>query len=203
MSKDNRVGLMGGSFDPIHLGHIQIAEQAKNALDLDTVLFIPSGRPPHKAQLGANAVQRLEMTRLAVKDFAWARASDVEVFRQGTIYTVDTLSVLKEQMQDASLYYIIGADTLLDLVNWRNVAKVCTMCSFVCVRRPGVDEALVEQTALYMQEKFGVKVDLVSASGPDLSSTDVRGSIAAGLTTNGMLPESVQFYIDRENLYRI
>ena len=128
MSSKTRVGLMGGSFDPIHLGHIAIAGEARDALQLSHVLFLPSGRPPHKAHLGASPAQRLEMTRLAVEPLPWAQASDVEVCRQGTIYTVDTLQILSSQHPEAAFYYIIGADTLLDLPNWRNTQKVCTLC---------------------------------------------------------------------------
>ena len=143
MSSKTRVGLMGGSFDPIHLGHIAIAREARDALQLSHVLFLPSGRPPHKAHLGASPAQRLEMTRLAVEPLPWAQASDVEVCRQGTIYTVDTLQILSSQHPEAAFYYIIGADTLLDLPNWRNTQKVCTLCRFICLHRPGVaDEAI-------------------------------------------------------------
>ena len=139
MSRNLRVGLMGGSFDPIHIGHVRIASEARKALDLDRVLFLPSGRPPHKAHLGASAAQRLEMTKLATQGLPWAEASDIEVFREGTIYTVDTLTILTAQHPETDFYYIIGADTLLDLPNWRNTKKVCTMCRFICVRRPGID----------------------------------------------------------------
>ena len=97
MSRNLRVGLMGGSFDPIHIGHVRIASEARKALDLDRVLFLPSGRPPHKAHLGASAAQRLEMTKLATQGLPWAEASDIEVFREGTIYTVDTLTILTAQ----------------------------------------------------------------------------------------------------------
>ena len=138
MSRNLRVGLMGGSFDPIHIGHVRIASEARKALDLDRVLFLPSGRPPHEAHLGASAAQRLEMTKLATQGLPWAEASDIEVFREGTIYTVDTLTILTAQHPETDFYYIIGADTLLDLPNWRNTKKVCTMCRFICVRRASI-----------------------------------------------------------------
>ena len=96
MSRNLRVGLMGGSFDPIHIGHVRIASEARKALDLDRVLFLPSGRPPHEAHLGASAAQRLEMTKLATQGLPWAEASDIEVFREGTIYTVDTLTTIRK-----------------------------------------------------------------------------------------------------------
>ena len=202
MSQNHRIGLMGGSFDPIHLGHIAIAEEARNALDLQSVLFIPSGRPPHKAHLGASAQQRLEMTRLAVLDLPWARACDVEVFREGIIYTVDTLQILSAQHPLADFYYIIGADTLLDLPNWRNTQKVCTMCSFICVHRPGIALDEVNRALEQMRAVYRARIHLISATGPDVSSTEIRRRILEGCSTREQLPEAVRSYIDRENLYR-
>ena len=202
MNRNAAIGLMGGSFDPIHLGHIEIAKQAKDALKLDQVWFIPSGRPPHKAQLGASAAQRLEMTRLAVEELSWARECDIEVFREGTIYTVDTLGMLTERYPQARFYYIIGADTLVDLPNWRNTQKVCTMCEFICLKRPGIDEETVQRAKQRMITDYGKQVFLIDVSGPDISSTMIRKCISEGSSTQHLLPPSVRDYIDRENLYR-
>lgn len=203
MSSKTRVGLMGGSFDPIHLGHITIAGEARDALQLSHVLFLPSGRPPHKAHLGASPAQRLEMTRLAVEPLPWAQASDVEVCRQGTIYTVDTLQILSSQHPEAAFYYIIGADTLLDLPNWRNTQKVCTLCRFICLHRPGVADEAIGTALEDLHSRYGAQVHLVPASGPDISSTEVRRRVARGQSTEGLLPGAVRAYIDRENLYRL
>lgn len=203
MSSKTRVGLMGGSFDPIHLGHIAIAREARDALQLSHVLFLPSGRPPHKAHLGASPAQRLEMTHLAVEPLPWAQASDVEVCRQGTIYTVDTLQILSSQHPEAAFYYIIGADTLLDLPNWRNTQKVCTLCRFICLHRPGVADEAIGTALEDLRSRYGAQVHLVPASGPDISSTEVRRRVARGQSTEGLLPGAVRAYIDRENLYRL
>lgn len=203
MSSKTRVGLMGGSFDPIHLGHIAIAGEARDALQLSHVLFLPSGRPPHKAHLGASPAQRLEMTRLAVEPLPWAQASDVEVCRQGTIYTVDTLQILSSQHPEAAFYYIIGADTLLDLPNWRNTQKVCTLCRFICLHRPGVADEAIGMALKDLRSRYGAQVHLVPASGPDISSTEIRRRVARGQSTEGLLPGAVRAYIDRENLYRL
>ena len=203
MSSKTRVGLMGGSFDPIHLGHIAIAGEARDALQLSHVLFLPSGRPPHKAHLGASPAQRLEMTRLAVEPLPWAQASDVEVCRQGTIYTVDTLQILSSQHPEAAFYYIIGADTLLDLPNWRNTQKVCTLCRFICLHRPGVADEAIGTALEDLRSRYDAQVHLVPASGPDISSTEVRRRVARGQSTEGLLPGAVRAYIDRENLYRL
>ena len=165
--------------------------------------FLPSGRPPHKAHLGASPAQRLEMTRLAVEPLPWAQASDVEVCRQGTIYTVDTLQILSSQHPEAAFYYIIGADTLLDLPNWRNTQKVCTLCRFICLHRPGVADEAIGTALEDLRSRYGAQVHLVPASGPDISSTEIRRRVARGQSTEGLLPGAVRAYIDRENLYRL
>ena len=202
MKKNVAIGLMGGSFDPIHLGHIEIAKQAKDAMKLDQVWFIPSGRPPHKAHLGAAAAQRLEMTRLAIAELAWASSCDIEVFREGTIYTVDTLGLLTAQYPETTFCYIIGADTLVDLPNWRSPEKVCRLCEFICIKRPGIDDATVQRAMQRMETEYGKRIYLIDVSGPDISSTEIRNALAAGENTQAMLPEAVRNYIDRENLYR-
>ena len=202
MNRNIAIGLMGGSFDPIHLGHVEVARQAKEAMKLDQVWFIPTGRPPHKAHLGADAAQRLHMTSLALQGLDWAKVCDIEVFRQGTIYTVDTLGILTAQYPDAVFYYIIGADTLVDLPNWRNTQKVCTMCEFICIKRPGIDEDTVQQAKLRMMTDYGKHIYLIDVSGPDLSSTAIRGAIVQEKDTRTMLHDAVRNYIDRENLYR-
>ena len=202
MKRNVAIGLMGGSFDPIHLGHIEIAKQAKDAMKLEQVWFIPSGRPPHKAHLGAAAAQRLEMTRLAIEELAWASPCDIEVFREGTIYTVDTLGLLTAQYPETTFYYIIGADTLVDLPNWRSPEKVCSLCEFICIKRPGIDDATVQRAMQRMETEYGKRIYLIDVSGPDISSTEIRNALAAGENTQAMLPEAVRDYIDRENLYR-
>mgnify|MGYP001097560417 FL=1 len=124
MSRNLRVGLMGGSFDPIHIGHVRIASEARKALDLDRVLFLPSGRPPHKAHLGASAAQRLEMTKLATQGLPWAEASDIELHHTGKSYTSDTLRMLHQQYPDAELWLLMGTDMFLSLQDWREPQEI-------------------------------------------------------------------------------
>ena len=197
----SNIGLMGGSFDPIHLGHIEIAKAAKNAFGIEKVLFLPSGRPPHKANLGAGAKERLEMTILATSLYPWAEACDIEVFREGTIYTVDTLSLLKKQYPDTEFVYFIGADTLLDLKNWKNTEKVATLCSFACVRRPGITDATMEREKALLWERYRANVTFVDATGPEISSTEIRERVKNGLSTETMLDPLVRKYIDEKKLY--
>ena len=133
-----RIGIMGGSFNPIHDRHIEIAACAKREQKLDRVIFLPAGNPPHKHDGLADAEYRYEMTRLAVSGIPGFTASRMEIDREGVTYTVDTLTRLQKQMPGAELYYLIGEDTLFDLRNWRRPEKVFTLCRFlVCSRETG------------------------------------------------------------------
>ena len=130
-----RIGIMGGSFNPIHDRHMEIAACAKREHKLDRVIFLPAGNPPHKHEGLADAEYRFEMTRLAVSGMQGFSVSRMEIDREGVTYTVDTLTRLQKQMPGAELYYLIGEDTLFDLPNWRRPDKVFTLCRFlVCSR---------------------------------------------------------------------
>ena len=130
-----RIGIMGGSFNPIHDRHMEIAACAKREHKLDRVIFLPAGNPPHKHERLADAEYRFEMTRLAVSGMQGFSVSRMEIDREGVTYTVDTLTRLQKQMPGADLFYLIGEDTLFDLPNWRRPDKVFTLCRFlVCSR---------------------------------------------------------------------
>ena len=200
-----RIGMFGGTFNPPHNGHVTMARAAVNQLGLDKLLIVPDCVPPHKPlPSGVTARQRYDMAALMAASVGrMAEASDIEVFREGTIYTVDTLTILTAQHPETDFYYIIGADTLLDLPNWRNTKKVCTMCRFICVRRPGIDSRRMEETLERLHAECDANVEMVNAFGPDISSTEIRNRIRSGEPTDGLLPEAVRVYIDREKLYRL
>ena len=200
-----RIGMFGGTFNPPHNGHVTMARAAVNQLGLDKLLIVPDCVPPHKPlPSGVTARQRYDMAALMAASVGrMAEASDIEVFREGTIYTVDTLTILTAQHPETDFYYIIGADTLLDLPNWRNTKKVCTMCRFICVRRPGIDSCRMEETLERLHAECDANVEMVNAFGPDISSTEIRNRIRSGEPTDGLLPEAVRVYIDREKLYRL
>lgn len=197
-----RIGLMGGSFDPIHLGHVAIAKAAYQTAKLDYVSFLPSGNPPHKHALGATALQRLEMTKLALLDEPWARAMDIEVNREGVIYTVDTLTLLKQRLPDAQLYYIIGADTLLELPHWRMPEKVCKLCAFLAADRPGIPDERQIDAIQTLRRELGAQITLLPFDEVDISSTEIRKRLKEDLSTDGLLHPRVRAYIDQNALYR-
>lgn len=196
-----RIGIMGGTFDPIHNAHLHIANAARQALRLDPVLFIPVGDPPHKA-MDASAQDRLEMVRLAVADLPWAKACDMEVYRKGRTYSVDTLTLLHEQYSGAKLFYIVGTDALRDMTLWKDAKRAMTLCEVVAVERGGLIGEDIHAYAENAREQIGAVVHLVAAKPMEASSTDVRIRFADGKPIEDLLPETVAAYIAERGLYR-
>ena len=181
-----RIGIMGGSFNPIHERHVEMAQCAMKEYKLDRVIFLPTGNPPHKHEELAEASHRYEMTRLAIFGLPGMEPSRMELEREGTIYTVDTLTLMKKRMGDAQLFYMIGEDTMVDLPNWRKPDKVFSLCQFiVCCRsteepkRHPVYEELLQR---------GAKLRFLSLPPRDVSSTAIRKALAAGEEPVGLSP---------------
>ncbi len=195
-----RVGIMGGTFNPIHNGHIFIADAARRAVRLERVLFIPAGNPPHKHGL-ADAEARFAMTALALEGLDWAEASRLETDRAGTIYTVDTLGLLSEAYPGAELFVIVGADTLRDMPTWRDAPRAMRLCELVAVTRPGFDEEAFIAAERTAREQTGARVTPVHADSPDISSSSIRGRVAAGRDIAELVPAKVAEYIAKEGLY--
>ena len=195
-----KLGILGGTLDPVHNGHIQIAIAAMELLGLDGVMLMPAGDPPHKRHI-TDKRDRLEMVRLAAATHPRLSASDMEVRRGGITYTVDTLSALSVERPDVEWTYIIGADTLNTLDTWREFGRVARLCSFAAVGRPGSDGELARLRANAISACYGTRVDLLSAAGPDLSSTQLRERVAKGEDIRGSVPGSVADYIRDHGLY--
>lgn len=193
-----RIGIMGGSFNPIHDRHLEMALSAKREFKLERILFLPTGNPPHKREGLEDAQHRFEMTRLAVQGMAGCTASRMEIDREGVIYTVDTLTRLQKQMPNASFDYIIGEDTLLDLPNWRKPDKVFQLCRFlVCCRTTENVEKLPIVKEL---EKRGATFAFMKLPPSPVSSTEIRRKLASGETVDE-IPPQVQEYIRIMGLY--
>lgn len=195
-----RIGLMGGSFNPIHCGHINLARAALGGGYVDHVLFLPTGNPPHKHEGLADKQDRLAMTRLAVEGEEGMSVCADEVERGGVIYTVDTLRRLRGRMPGCHFAYLIGADTLRVLGSWRRIDEVITLCSFLAVMRPGEDEAQMQRAAESWRGR-GAQIALLPARQMEVSSTQIRERVAAGLPLAGLTPEPVERYIRAHGLY--
>lgn len=198
-----RIGVMGGSFDPIHYGHLVLAEEVRQHFGLARVIFIPVGKAPHKPYFQmAEDHQRYEMVRLAISNNPFFEVSRIEMDSEDTSYTVHTLEKLKVHFGDeAELYFITGADTLLDLENWYKVERVLQLCTFVGATRPGyVSEALTEK-AKWLTETYAAHIELIAIPGLAISSTEIRERIQKGITVKYLLPDVVEAYILQEGLY--
>jgi nicotinate-nucleotide adenylyltransferase len=215
-----RLGILGGTFNPIHYGHLAAAEEVRNRLKLDRILFIPSSLPPHKLEEDVpSAVQRMDMVRLATGDNPSFEPSDIEIKRGGRSYTIDTIEALRRVYPDTELYFITGLDSFLEIQTWHEWDRILTLCGFVVLSRPGyrfADLAKIDFMRSTAKELDGLdRGDLRQAmvrSGVftvyletiplyDISSTDIRGRVKAGDSIKYLLPDAVETYIIKNKLY--
>ena len=194
------IGLMGGSFNPIHCGHVALARAALESGRVERVLFLPTGNPPHKKEGLADKLDRLRMGELAVEHEAGMAVCREEIDRDGVIYTVDTLAALKRKMPDCTLTYLIGADTLRALGTWRRVETVIERCKFLVMMREGeTREEVIRLAGLWTQR--GAQIDFLDARKMDISSTQIREQIQKGLPFERFVPQAVADYIHEHGLY--
>lgn len=188
---------MGGTFDPIHTGHLVAAETALEEAGLDEVWFMPANIPPHKPNTPlASPDQRLEMVSLAIDSHPSYRAVDVELTRGGTSYTYDTVTRLQQLYPDHRFHYIIGADMVMYLPKWHQIEKLSEMVTFLGVGRPGFD---IDLEALPSHLRSRIK--LMTMPAMEISSTDIRERIRNGRSIRYRVPESVRLYIERSGIY--
>ena len=194
------IGLMGGSFNPIHCGHVALARAALESGRVERVLFLPTGNPPHKKEGLADKFDRLRMVELAVEHEAGMAVCREEIDRDGVIYPVDTLAALKRKMPDCTLTYLIGADTLRALGTWRRVETVIERCKFLVMMREGeTREEVIRLAGLWTQR--GAQIDFLDARKMDISSTQIREQIQKGLPFERLVPQAVADYIHEHGLY--
>jgi nicotinate-nucleotide adenylyltransferase len=201
-----RVGILGGTFDPVHYGHLVIAEEVYAALKLAEMVFVPSGQPPHKLNEVITAAQhRLAMLELAIASNPHFSISLVELDRPGPSYTVDTLRLLRKQWgEQTAIYFLIGWDSLEELLTWHDAVGMLKQLNYlVAVRRPGYNEAGGYRDWLESRSP-GIKQRLLVVEAPqlDISSTDLRLRVAEGRPIKYQTPESVEQYIRQYGLYR-
>jgi len=194
-----RVGVLGGTFDPIHMGHVEVAKAAMECARLDRVLFVPSAQPPHRAAAEASAEDRLAMSRLAVDGDSRLEVSDVEVKRGGKSYTVDTLQELHRSLPDDELFLILGWDAARLFRTWHQPEGVSALASFVIVGRPGMPPPKQADLKLAGLDPDRVVVCLLPT--PDISGSELRRAIAAGKSVAGKLPPAVERYIAAHHVY--
>jgi nicotinate-nucleotide adenylyltransferase len=201
-----RVGLLGGTFDPIHFGHLVIAEEVRTVLHLAEMVFVPAGHPPHKpGRIVTEAQHRLAMLELAIASNPHFTISLVDLERPGPSYTVETLQVLRQQWgAQTAIYFVIGGDSLEDLLAWYDPAGILQqLTALVAVQRPGYEEAAGYRDTLEARLP-GIKQRLIMVQAPqlDISATDLRRRVAEGRPIKYQTPEAVERYIIEYGLYR-
>ncbi|HVS49917.1 MAG TPA: nicotinate-nucleotide adenylyltransferase [Candidatus Dormibacteraeota bacterium] len=196
----SRIGVLGGTFDPIHLGHLAAAKAALDCAHLDRVLFVPSGRPPHRPAALAPEADRLAMVRFATQDEPRFEVSDMEIKRGGLSYTADTVEELHRAHPDDELFLILGWDAARLFRTWHEPDHVASLASFVILGRPGTRPPTSSEIAALglpperLLECFG--------GTPDISGSALRGEIAAGRPVTGKVPAAIERYIAERHLYR-
>lgn len=202
-NKKKKYGIMGGTFDPIHTGHLVVADEVRNKFNLDKVIFMPTGDPPHKSnKLVSSGEKRYEMTLLATITNPYFEISRLELDREGITYTVDTMIELKKRYkEDVELFFITGADSLLELHEWKDSEKILDLCKIVAATRPGYDLCDMEGRLKELNELHKDKINTIVTPGLQISSTDIRNRVKNDLSIKYLLPESVEIYIKKYKLY--
>ena len=217
-----RVGIFGGTFNPIHYGHLRTAEEVRILLGFEKILFIPSGTPPLKTRDISSALHRYEMVRLAILDNPFFEISDIEVKRRGKSYTVKTIEELQASYQDRKFYLILGIDAFLDLPNWRDPDRLVELTDFVIISRPGFRFADLRSSPYLKRRDHSIlgRIDdtemdshsIVLRSGKEglllrttplgISATYLRECIKQGESVKYLLPAKVQSFIIRNKLFK-
>jgi len=198
-----RLGVMGGTFDPIHYGHLLAAEMARSAFQLEKVLFIPTGEPPHKTDMPVSAAKwRYEMVGLAIEDNPDFELSALELQRTGFSYTFDTLSILRELYPEYELFFITGSDAFRDIFTWYKVDEIFELASFIGVARPNFEATGFLQQVENEHPEIQGKLFSLEIPALAISSSDLRKRVSMGQPIRYLLPESVRLFIQDRNLYR-
>ncbi|NLW70047.1 MAG: nicotinate (nicotinamide) nucleotide adenylyltransferase [Eubacteriaceae bacterium] len=195
-----KIGIFGGSFNPIHNGHLQLCNYAKTALDIDRLILIPTGDNPIKGKLAVPREDRLNMTRLAAAEGGW-EVSEIEIARPGVSYTIDTINELKKTLP-GDYYFITGSDILFQLRKWKRIEELVKQTRFAIAARRGVDNSLMLREAEELNAKLGMGIILLEDYLiEEISSTKIRELIAAGESWEKFLPPAVAEYIWERGLY--
>ncbi|HPX03480.1 MAG TPA: nicotinate-nucleotide adenylyltransferase [Synergistaceae bacterium] len=199
-SCQRRIGIMGGTFDPIHYGHLRAADEAHAAFGLSEVIFVPTGQPPHKAGERVSSVEdRYMMTVLATVDCPYFSVSRIEIDKTGKSYTIDTLRQLKSmpEYRDTEFYFITGLDAVLDIVSWKNPEEIMSLCKFVAVSRYGYTHSRMQELPEDLRSAIiPLEIPLLA-----ISSTGLRERVRMNRSIRFLVPPSVEHFIRKKSLY--
>lgn len=202
MKNGKKIGILGGTFNPIHCGHLYLAESAMKAASLDEVLFIPSGLSYMKNQREIlSPVDRMEMVKLAIRDYPNFNTSSIEINKVGNSYSYETILELKEQYRDVEFFFLTGADTLFSMERWKNPDIIFREVAILAAYRIGVSLEALQQQISYLQGKYAANIHLTAITHVDISSTDIRQLIKRGDSIHGLVPSAVECYIKQHHFY--
>ncbi len=202
MKKNSKIGVLGGTFNPVHIAHLMVAESAGEYLDLEKVIFVPSGCSYMKADIQMpEAGVRYEMTRLAVTDNPLFTVSDIEIRRIGNTYTYETVEQLTSVYPDKEIVFIVGADTLFAMDTWMYPERIFRAASIAAAIRNDKSRQEIKAQIAYLAEKYQADICLLPITNIEISSRDIRARIIAGQSVRYMLPEAVRVYILNHNIY--
>lgn len=197
-----KIGIMGGTFNPIHNGHLLIGDYAKKQFGLDEVVYIPNGKPAYKSiDIDISPENRYDMVKLAIENMDGFTVSDLEIKRDGITYTIDTIKELKKFYKDADLYFIVGEDSLFNLEDWKNYRELFKLCSFLVFKRREESEVRIIREIKRLNEMYGADIHYIKSPVINISSTKIRSQVKLGNKVASDIPESVEKYIYDNNLY--
>ena len=201
--KKNKIGIMGGTFDPIHFAHLFIAQTALDRLELNKVIFIPTGKPPHKQErLITDSYNRIDMLNLATKSNPKFEISSIEINRDKTSYTIDTIKELQLYYgKDTDIYFITGTDAFIDIESWKEYKELLSIAKFIVMTRQVLNSELLDEKIELFIKEYGANITKIEIPTLDISSTDIRRRIREGISIKYLLPESVEKYILKNRLY--
>ena len=197
-----KVGIMGGTFDPIHIGHLILGENAYLQFGLDKVVFMPSGNPPHKKDRdGGTDLQRMDMVKLAIASNTHFEISDIEMNEDGYTYTYRTLERLVKEHPDTEYYFIIGADSLFYFDSWKNPQRIADACTLVVATRNHTSDEKLDEKIEFVRKLFNAKIEKLDTENIDCSSSQIRSWIKEGHTVKYYVPDTVINYIHTYHVY--
>jgi nicotinate-nucleotide adenylyltransferase len=211
-------GILGGTFNPIHLAHLRIAEEVQQACDLDRLLFIPAAEPPHKDVADqVSFSHRLAMVHAAIRDYPRFQVSDLEIRRSGKSFSVDTLEILRKEDPHGELYFVIGLDSYRDIASWKDFTRIFSLCHLVVMTRPGVQlgdplsplpvaarkDFCYDSKTEKILHKSGNSLIFLKETCLDISSTEIRRMLSIGQSIRHLVAPAVADYINEHRLYQI
>lgn len=199
--KKMKIGIMGGTFDPIHYAHLATAEFIRDKYKIDKILFIPSGNPPHKKLDITCKYDRYNMVLLATNNNDNFIVSDIEIKREDRTYTIDTLRELKKKYKNIELYFITGADAICDIESWKNVNENFRLATFIAATRPGISVLRSQEKIESLERKYNANIISVYVPSLDISSTYIRDQLKENKSIRYLVPEYVEKYIYDNELY--